>query len=47
MFFLELQWNYRLPWGTQGASCVAAGKSNIHSRGKGELGMALESLQGK
>ena len=33
--------------GTQGASRVAPGKSNLHSHCKGELEIALESLQDK
>ena len=33
--------------GTQGASHVAPGKSNLHLSCEGELGIALESLQGK
>ena len=33
--------------GTQGASRVAPGKSNLHSISEGELGIALTSLQGK
>ena len=32
---------------TQGASCVAPVKSNLHSICNGELGIALNSLQGK
>ena len=32
-----------LSWGTQGASCVAPGKSSLHSSCEGELGIALES----
>ena len=32
---------------TQGTSRVALGKSNLHSSCEGELGIALESLQGK
>ena len=36
-----------LPRGTQGASLVAPGKSNPHSRSEEELGIALESLQSK
>lgn len=39
--FLELQ------RGPQGDSRVAPGKSNLHSICKGELGIALKSLQGK
>ena len=31
---------------TQGASRVPLGKSNLHSSSEGELGIALESLQG-
>ena len=33
--------------GTQDASPVGPGKSNLHSSYEGELGIALESLQGK
>ena len=33
--------------GTQGASRIAPGKSNLHSCCEAELGIALESLQGK
>ena len=33
--------------GTQGASRVAPGKSNLHLSFVGELGIALKSLQGK
>ena len=33
--------------GTQGASRVAPGKSNLHLSFEGELGIALKSLQGK
>ena len=33
--------------GTQGTCLVALGKSNLHSSCEGELGIALESLQGK
>ena len=36
-----------LRWGTQDASRVGPGKSNLHSSCKGELGVALESLHGK
>ena len=36
-----------LRWGTQGASCVAAGKSSLHSSFEGELVIALNSLQNK
>ena len=32
---------------TQGSSCVGPRKSNLHSIFEGELGIALESLQGK
>ena len=35
-----------LRWGTQGASCVAPGKSSLHSNFEGERGIALESQQG-
>ena len=41
MVFLELRRR------TQGASRVPLGKSNLHSSSEGELGIALESLQGK
>ena len=37
----------QLRWGTQGASRFGTGKSNIHLSYKWELGIALESLQGK
>ena len=33
--------------GTQGASLVASGKSNLHLSCEGEMGIAFESLQGK
>ena len=33
--------------GTQGASRIAPGKSNLHSCCEAELGIALKSLQGK
>ena len=33
--------------GTQGASRVGPGQSNLHSSRKGELGITLESLSGK
>ena len=36
-----------LRWGTQGASRVAPGMSSLHLSWEGELGIALESLQGK
>ena len=36
-----------LQWGTQGASRVNPGKSNHHSSCEGQMGIALESLQGK
>ena len=32
--------------GIQGASCVAIGKSSLHSRCEGKRGIALESRQG-
>ena len=36
-----------LRWGTKGATRSAPGKSNLHSSCENELGIALESLQGK
>ena len=36
-----------LQWGTQGASRVGPGKSNLLSSFEGVLRIALESLQGK
>ena len=49
-FFSELRrecgLSHELRQGTQGASCVAPGKSNLHSNCEGECGIALDSLQG-
>ena len=36
----------QLRWGTQVSSCVAPGQSSVHSSFEGELGIALDSLQG-
>ena len=47
MVFLELTGILKLRQGPQGASRVAPGKSNLHSSCEGELGIVLESLQGK
>ena len=47
MVFLELRWDSRVMMGKQGASHGAPGKSNLHSSWEGELGVSLESLQGK
>ena len=51
MAFLEL-WrqcgvSHEVRRGTQGASHVAPGKSGLHSSCERELGIPLESLQGK
>ena len=46
-FLSSCSWILELQRGTQGASHVAPGKSNLHSSYEGELGIALESLQGK
>lgn len=46
-FFLSCGGIPELRQGTQGASRVAPGKSNLHSISEGELGIALTSLQGK
>ena len=46
-FFLSCGGILELRWGTQGACRFAPGKSNLHSSCEGELGIALESLQGK
>ena len=51
MGFLELRRqcgvSHEVPRGSQGASCVAPGKSSIPFECKLELGIALQSLQGK
>ena len=47
MVFLEFQLDSQVTTGTQGASHVPQGKTNLHWSGEGELGIALESLQGK
>ena len=48
--FFKLQrdvWGFlKLRRGTQGASCVAPGKSSLHSSCEGERGIALKSRQG-
>ena len=46
-FFSSCGWILELRRGFKGASRVAPGKSNLHSSCEGELGIALESLQGK
>ena len=46
-FFWSCSRILELQWGTQGASRVVPGKSNLHSSCEGELGIALKSLQGK
>ena len=46
-FFLNCGGILQLQWGTQGASLVAPGKSNLRSSCEGELGIALESLHRK
>ena len=46
-FFSSCSEILELRRGTQGASRVAPGKSNLHLSCEGELGIALESLQGK
>ena len=38
--------SFELPPGNQGASCVAPGKSSLHSSFQGECRIALESPQG-
>ena len=45
--FLEFLWDSRVKKGIQGPSHGASRKSNLNSRCQGELGIALESLQGK
>ena len=51
MGFLELRRQcgvfHEVPRGSQGASCMAPGKSSIPFECKLELGIALQSLQGK
>ena len=47
MVFLELTGILKLRQGPQGASRVAPGKSNLHSSLEVELGIGLETLQGK
>ena len=47
LFFSSYGGILELQWGTQGASRVATGKSNLHWSCEGELGIALASLQGK
>ena len=46
-FFSSCSRILELRWGTQGASLLAPGKSNLHLSGEGELGITLKSLQGK
>ena len=46
-FFSSCGGILKLRPGTQGASRVAPGKSNLHLSFEGELGIALKSLQGK
>ena len=46
-FFSSCGGILELSRGTQGTSPGAPGKSNLHSSCEGELGIALESLQGK
>ena len=46
-FFLSCVGILELRRGIQDASCVGPGKSNLQSSCEGELGIALESLQGK
>ena len=46
-FFSSCDGILELRQGTQGASRVAPGKCNLHSSCEGELGISLESLQGK
>ena len=46
-FFSSCRGILELRRGTQGASSVAPGKSNLHSICEGELGIALKSLEGK
>ena len=45
--FFELRWDSEVSRGTPGASRVAPGKSNLHSSLEVELGIGLETLQGK
>ena len=46
-FFSSCGGILEIRWGTQGASSVAPEKSNLYSSCERELGIALESLQGK
>ena len=46
-FFSSCSGILELRQGTEGASHVASGKSNLPSSCEGELGIALKSLQGK
>ena len=46
-FFSSCGGILELRQGTQGSSCVGPGKSHLHLDCEGELGIALESLQGK
>ena len=46
-FFSSFGRILELRQGTQGSSCVGPGKSHLHLDCEGELGIALESLQGK
>ena len=46
-FFWSCSRILELQRGIQGASRVVPGKSNLHSSCEGELGIAVESLQGK
>ena len=46
-FFWSCSRILELQQGIQGASRVVPGKSNLHSSCEGELGIAVESLQGK
>ena len=46
MVFLEFGGIFELRRGTQGTSCLAPGKSSLHSSCEGECGIALESQQG-
>ena len=45
MVFLKLRRDSQVMTGTQGASRIAPGNSNLHSSCEGELGIALMSLQ--
>ena len=47
MVGLESRRDSQVSWGTPGASCFAPGKSNLHSILEVELGIGLETLQGK